>query len=180
MEKLTMPSRQERWYPIGQAFDPSVLAINAEGDNCGTGAGGFKKGNKCAGGGKQMAARSEVDRIREVLPSPQEWKIQMGQILKESAKQLGVDPEELSSDCESGMCTFATPVLQSILASHGIKTWEVDGGYDPPRGPGSDHVYLKTDSGVIIDPTETQFRKLPPGHISIYLPGSEGAKRYIE
>lgn len=56
-----MPKKQLNWKPLGvrwQEYTPRRTArglpvANADGDNCGTGAGGFKRGNTCAGGGNK-------------------------------------------------------------------------------------------------------------------------------
>lgn len=145
----------------------------AQNADCGTGAGGFKQGNTCALGGDGSIDESFSDNPKEFLPSNSEWKNEL--------KDMWQGRNTPFEECRIGdTCGDATNRLKEILDSKGVITERVGGEYKDSSGEKRGHYWLEhTYSGLIIDPTEAQFRDdIKIGDISLYEGRSQEAKRY--
>ncbi len=116
------------------------------------------------------------------LPSVKEWRAELKRLFESDVWGEKISDEAFNNECTGGLCSYASMALMSILAKRGVKTRDANGGYE---GGGDyeegGHDWLVGPKGEIIDPTESQFNPdLPPGHISVYPPGSPGAEKYRE
>jgi capsid protein len=102
-----------------QAFD-ELWSKHITEFNCGTGAGGFKSGNKCAGGGGKVTAKIKSKRAKEShKPQSSEALVESKNIEKTIARVLNAKIMEMQVDEKSGKSKWNPSDLHVRLSING-------------------------------------------------------------
>lgn len=106
-------------------------------------------------------------KVAEALPSPQEW--------RDAVRTAFAGKEEWERSAANGdmggICDQVSEIMRQHLATQGVKAEVVYGLYETDRIKGGydEHAWLETSDGLVIDPSECQFRTdVTPGEIAVY------------